>query len=428
MAIGAGATLVASPAGALDLKSDAGELPRTVAGRERERVWDARKTLGAEGMAERDRKPFRPEGLRVGNFLVFGELETRKIYEDNVFGSANDRVGDFSVQLLPTLKARSRFQRHVLNITAAGDLRKHAETGTLDRTDGYVSADAALHFNHAHTLSISVLSQLTTEDRLSPEAPVDALERGQIWRNLAAVGFTRDAGRLSATVGARYESYDFSDVTNRSGTTVDQDLRDAKIVSSDLKLAYRLSPGYGLQTRFRILRRLQRGSAVRRLDAWGYEMITGIQGELSPRFHWRFTAGYGLRDYDDGDGVGNGRILADASVRWLITQRATLSAALRRDYDETSLDRDVVRTEADAELAIEALRNLVFTLSGSYRWHDYGGADRTDRIVTAAFGFQYLHTKHVHLSGAFEHARRSSSEPGNDLWDNKVWFATKLLF
>lgn len=417
-----------APAQALELNAHRSSATQTAAARDRDRVWDDRKTQGAETITERDRRPYRPDGVRIGNFMLHTKLDARTTYSDNVYTSARNRVGDFSVDLRPWLQLTSNFKRHSLSITAGANLRRYKKATDLNRNDGFISVDSALHFNHAHTLSVSLLSDVTTEDRLASDAELNGLHRGRIWRNVMAAALRRDAGRLSATVGVSLESRDYQDIDGEQGSTIDQDLRDTKIFTSDLKLAYRFSPGFKLEAALSASRRLQRGNAVKSYDSWSYSAVAGVTGEVSPIFQWRLLAGYGITEYDNYHLDANARALIEAEARWLITQRATLTASLSRDFDASALSSSATRTVAKAAIQYEAYRNVIFTLDGSYRLFEYAVDDRKDEVYTGAIGFEYLHSKHVHFAGRFEHARRKSSQSNNSFDKNIVWFSTKLLF
>jgi hypothetical protein len=204
------------------------------------------------------------------------------VFDDNIFATANDRVGDIRHELQPRIKFESHLPRHVLDVAIGGKLVSYLEHDEFDHIDGFAALKGALHFDHAHTLSATMLSTLEHEDLLAPLAPGNAAEQTPVWRNRVKLGARRDAGRLYGSIGLAAESWDYQDVTARDGSTIDQDERDSAIYSTNLELGYRFSPGYELRTRLRALRQETRAGADKDRDGYGYEGLAGVASEINP--------------------------------------------------------------------------------------------------------------------------------------------------
>ncbi|MCB1509779.1 MAG: outer membrane beta-barrel protein [Hyphomicrobiaceae bacterium] len=416
---------------ALDLKSDTGLRSGTVAyGRELKR-WDQAKKYGAETVRDRDRKWAQPDGIRIGNYFIFPSVETRYEFDDNVFVTAGQKKADHAIQVLPKVMFRSQFARHVADFEFGGRAKKFATHDELDFITAYGAFDGALHINQAHTLSLSVFSGLETEDRLQTGSNFDAIEKTKIWRNRASIGLTRDAGRGYLKWGAAFESWDFRDVRGRNGTMIDQDARDLKIFSSDLKLGYRFSPGFNVEAKLRGLRRLHRGDAILKSDAWGYEIIGGLKWETSPLLRWQFTAGYGIRDYDDPNLRTSGIGLVEARATWLPLRALTIYGTVRRSYDDgISASGTTGKVDDKIEIAAdyEALRNVIFTIRGNYTKSEFENSSRRDQLIIGNFQVHYLMSKNWKITFDYEYAERLSNEIGQDLRRNRFWIGAKYQF
>lgn len=423
--------VVTMPAVALDLKSDSGLRSGTVAYGRGLKRWDGVKKYGAETVRDRDRQWAQPDGLRIGNYLIFPSIETRYTFDDNVFLTAGHKKADHAFEVLPKIMFRSQFARHVADFEFGGRAKKFTTHEELDFQTAYGAFDGALHINQAHTLSLSLFSALEAEDRLQTGSAIDAIEKTKIWRNRAGFGFTRDAGRAYLKWGAAYESWDFRDVRGRNGTMLDQDSRDLKIFSSDLKLGYRFSPGFDVEAKLRTLRRLHRGDAVLKTDAWGYEVIAGLKWETSPLLRWQFMAGYGIRDYDDPNLQTSSLGLAEARVTWLPTRSLTIYGTVRRSFDDgISVTGTTGKVDDKIEIAAdyEALRNVIFTIRGNYVQSRFENSSRRDTLIVGNFQIHYLLSKHWKFTFDYEYAERLSSEIDQDLRRHKFWFGAKYQF
>lgn len=416
---------------ALDLKSDAGESASSFAFGKGLGRWDIAKQYGATTVHDRDRSWAEPEGIRVGNYLVLPEIQTGYVFDDNVFNQVNNRKSDHIFELRPTIRLRSMFPRHVLDFSLGAKVNRYAQHSDLNHTDLFGTVDGALHINHAHTLSLSLLSTYEAEDNLQTGAIVPAGERTKVWHNKANIGLTRDAGRAYAQVGAAFEQWDYRDVAGTDGSNIDQDYRNLRIFSSDLKLGYRFSPGFSFETRLRGLRRLQRGDAVLSTDAWGYEIISGLKLQTSPLLKWDLMAGYGRRDYDQPGFSDTESALLQAGVTWLPTKNLTIYGNIKRGFNEDiTFDSILGRIDTSAELVaeFEARRNLIFTIKGKYIDSDFLGSARKDHLAVANFQMHYLASKNWTVTVDYEYAVRRSNIGDYDLKRNRAMIRVKRRF
>jgi len=415
-----------TPARGQTLGTEAGDLNGTVAGGQNRRTWDSRKQNGGMAVDERNRKQFQPDGIRSGNFMVFGSGEAGMSYDDNVFGTARNRVGDFAVQLAPRLQIKSLFPRHALNLDFGVKAVRYAEQDVLNHVDANASANGALHINHAHTISFALQTDYAHESRLALSAPSFAKEKTPVWNNRIAVGLTRDRGRLSGTIGASYESWDFSDVKSSDGTVIDQDVRDTAIWATDLNLKYRFSPGYAVLGRIRGARTLKPNDD-RNIDSWGYDAYLGVKGEASPLFHWRLLGGYGSRDFDNPSFDTANATLFELSAKWIATQRLNIEFSAEREIQFHESDNGGPLTKFSLHADIDASKNLLFTIGGAYSYLRELDVDQTAEKFNGFLSANYLHSKHLHFSFRYDHTLRWS-EQTEDLTENRVWFGTKILF
>lgn len=417
---------------AQSLGSDGGNRDGTIARQDMLRTWDNAKRYGAEAVADRSRLDFVPSGIDLGvNYVLQPSAGARVTFDDNVYATARDRKADLILEATPEIRLRSRLPRHVLDFAMGARITQFAREEELNAVGGFGAIDGAIHIDHAHTLSMSLVSDLDHEDRLSPDASTFAAERTPVWRNRASVGIKRDAGRIWAGAGVTAESWDYQDVRARDGSTLDQDIRDSQMLSGDLRGGYRISPATEVQARVRLLRQHMASTGGVDRDNTGYEALAGLASELSPLLRWRIAGGYGVRQWDDRSLADTGLAIAEAEVEWLATPVVTVYATLRRAIEDGSSGIDYLGrldNSAKVRLDYEAMRNLVFTFAAEYRDSEYLGSDRRDRLAVGRIGVDWLLDRNWTVSLGYERSERMSSDDDTDVSRNRVWAGVKLRF
>lgn len=420
-----------APAKGQDLGNDGLARDQTIAFGEGLRNWDGIKKYGAERVSERDRTPYQPDGLRAGTYRVFPIIGTTALFDDNIYATNKNRASDVRFEIVPVVRARSDFSRHILDFSVGAKQTEYLRNSQLNSTDGNFAVDGALHFDHAHTLSLSLLSELNHEDRAAPEAPRNAAERTAVFHNRAIAGIRRDAGRLWASFSTSVERWDFQNVRARDGTTIDQNARDTQITAAQLRLGYRFSPGFEFESKVRALRQSNFNPGAIDFSANGYEAVAGLSAEVNPLLRWRLLGGYGFRDYDSAKLRAAGNLLVEAELQWLPTQLATVYATARRAYSEGITGDGAggrIDSSLGARIEYEALRNLVFTLGGEYRQSEFLGQSRLDHVTIGRVGFDYYHTKNWLFSLAYEHQEQRSNVEEDNFTRNRLWLTTRLRF
>lgn len=415
---------------AFDLDGTDGLVTETIASRERLKDYDNIKIYGAERVSERDRAYTKPDGLRAGNYTIFPSVGAAVVFDDNIFRSNLDRVSDWRSEITPSLKFQSQLPRHVLDMSLDGKIVNYLEHTSQDYANVRAKLDGALHFDHAHTLSASILSGLEHEELGEITTPLAAAEPIPVFHNRASVGITRDVGRLYGTLMATFERWDYADVRAINGDILDQDYRNTNQFSTALRFGYRFSPGYELVGKIRALRDLNRGNDLYDRDAYGYELMAGLAFESSPLLRWRLLAGYGFRDFEQNDIEDISTGLLEAQVQWLPTEYMTFTGIATRQIiaADTVQDAGRISTRLLGRLDYEIWHNVVMNLSMEYSNDEFIGTRRSDTTLSGRIGLDYHMNKNWLLSLGYEHAVRDSTESIYDMSRNRFTVGAKLRF
>lgn len=420
------------PARALELDSNADLITDTIASQEMRREWNVARKYGAVSVDEADRGFAAPDGFRLGNFFIYPSVTQAVAWDSNIYGMPKDPIADWRFITTPTLSVTSQLPRHAFDMTIFGRFMNFAENTDQNYVDYGGVARGALHIDHAHTLSASVLAQHENEERSAETASRLAAEPVPVDRYRASIGLTRDAGRLYGTLAATAETIDYGSTPAIGGGTLDQDYRDQELYSTHLRAGYRISPGFDFVTKLRALRVLSDGKTPDEgnRNATGYEATAGLAFETDPLVRWRVMGGYGIRDFDDADLSDVTSSLLEAQVQWLATDRLTLFANARRVLDDEfgADDNGRIETSASARAEYEIRHDLVASVNVAIADVDFLGSNREDRILETGVGLEYHYSKNwlFTLNYAFE--SRDSNEAAFDLDRSVVRIGGTLQF
>ncbi len=430
--LGVAATIMlrGGAARALDLDYANGLETETIARRERNSTYDNASRFGAQRVAERDRKEFGPDGLRAGSYLVYPTLGTAVVFDDNIFGSNANRKSDVRAEVRPELTFRSELPRHKLDLSLGGKIVEYVEHTDQSYADAHASATGALHFDAAHTLSASLLTSLEHEERQDSTSYRFAIEPTQVWHNKAAVGITRDVGRLYGTLSGTWEAWKYYDVAVSSGGTAAQSARDLDAFSALVSAGYRISPGFDAIARARLTRFLNDGDGTVSRSGMGYEALAGLSFQASPLVRFRLLGGYGVREFDQAGLATSQSWLAEAELQWLVTQSLTFYATAGRGIvDQLAADgTSYTETSLKARLEYELWHNVVLNMGATFAEADFSGADRTDRTYTGKLGVDYYANKNWLFTFGYEHQIRESTDAARDMTRDRYTVGAKLRF
>lgn len=414
-----------SPAHAIEIDNDGLSREDTIAQQQNLRRWDNR------GYG-RSKSEFMPEGVRVGNYIIAPSVTVGTQYDDNLYASRTNKASDVRVDVSPAVRVTSQFARHALDFSFGGRFSEYLEYEKYNHNDGFFNATGALHIDSAHTLSFNVVSKYDHDSMMAPDSPTGASGPTPVWNNSVSVGLRRDQGRMWAAVGAKAQAWNYYDVRAFDGTVINQDNRDLEILSSNIRVGYRLWPGHEVIMQARALRQTTPGERALNRDASGYEVIAGMLSELNPVIRWRMFGGYSMRDFDRPELGTFGASVAEGQLQFFPSRVVTIYTSLRREIQEdggtNTSAAGRIDNKATVRIEYEALRNLLFTIQGEYRVSQFVGIARTDELMVGRIGFEYLHTKNWVYRLSWENQHRMSDIPEAEYTRNRVMLEGTLRF
>lgn len=431
----AAVALTATPIGearAIEVDNNADLITDTVASRDMRTQWQEQLRRGARTVDEADTAFAAPDGVRMGNFMIYPSVSETAVFDSNIYGAADNPTADWRFITAPELTIQSELPRHAFDLNVFGRFMNFAEETDQNYGSFGASARGALHVDHAHTLSMSVGARRDHEERSAITASQAAAEPVAVDQFRASVGLTRDAGRLYGTVAASAEKLDFHSVPAIGGGQLSQDYRDQEIYAAQLRAGYRISPGFDVVAKVRGLRQYNEPEApgLGNRDSTGYDVSAGLAFETDPLLRWRVLGGYGVRNFDRADLENIATSLLEAQVEWLATHRLTVTAVASRKIDDElgAEDNGRIETKGNLSADYEIRHDLFASVKAGFSRAEFTGSTREDDVFAAGISLDYYYTKNVQLTLGYDYETRNSNEDGFDMDRHQVRLGGKLKF
>lgn len=356
---------------------------------------------------------YEPVGGRLGSWMFHPSLTVGSRYDNNVFSSSTIKSGDVALRAQPALRADTLWGRH--SVSLQGDLRAHRyrRFSGLDRTDANLRARTRIDLSHAAVLLGNFRAASLNESVGSLSSPAGAVEPTPYSLMSGEAAYRHRFSRMTASVGGRFESYDFGTTRAQDGTIIDQSSRDGQIYAAHSRLDYAVSPKLGLFTALEINRREIRGTPTVPLGSDGYRMLAGVNLELSRLITGEFGIGHARQRFDSATIGPIAGPSYRATLTWSPTRLVDLYMKAERivtqasETDAAGIRADVVQLGVDYEFR----RNIVLSLSGTYEKDRFFGRDRTDTVHASLAEARYRLNRTYSLSLSHRYIRRTSTIP-----------------
>lgn len=402
----------------------------TIASRELGRDYYIQKQNGASTVSDQSRDFASPDGVRAGMFFMYPSVNITSTFDDNIFRSARSPESDLRTVVAPGVRVKSNLPRHALDMSLSGRIVTFLENSDQNYEDYTARLSGALHFDHAHTISASLISRLAHEERGDLTAPLAAAEPVPVYHNRASFGITRDVGRLYGTLSGHVERFDFKDVTASDGSHLDQDYRDTDTYGVQLKTGYRISPGFEVLGAVSAKRIQNSGQGIWDFDGNNFDIRGGVGFEVGPLLNFEVLAGVGQRDYDDPNKETLTTSVFGGQVEWLPTRRMTVRGKASR-YIADSPDADggtYITSHVGIEADYEIYHNIIAHGGLGFASSEFTYSDREDDTFSASLGIEYLMSKNVHLSAGYQYLQNDSTLADRDTTNNRFTVGAKIQF
>jgi hypothetical protein len=376
---------------------------------------DSREEVAPEDTPVKTRQQpgYEAVGIRAGSWMFNPSLMTGGFYDSNVFSSNFMKRSDIAAVVEPSLRARTLWERHGLDLTLDAQSTVYHGNPGLDQTNASLKGNG--WFDIAHDLAVLTNFQIAhlNVGVGSLSSPAGAVQPTPYNLLSGDVSIRKEFNRLTTSVGFRTDSYDYGSTRAQNGTVINQDSLDGQIYSLHGRADYAFSPVLGWFGGVEGNERNVRGTPGQPLDSQGYRALSGVTIGWTNLIRGELGAGYAEQRFVDPT-IGT---IAGPTYRarliWSPTRLLDVHFKAEQLVTQTSdtSSSGVLANALHLGLDYELLRNVVVSLGGGYESDRFFGQVRKDHVITSDATVKYLINRFGSISLFHRYSARNSDIP-----------------
>lgn len=331
----------------------------------------------AEGRDDSQRvdDSYQPRGIEWGKFLLFPAIEMDTSWTDNIFATTDDARSDRFIRVTPSMRLRSRFTRHELNLY--GELEKFAfdRYTNDDRLNGTVTADGKLDIEKGWEATANLSYVDRAEDRSSPDV-AQGLHPANTYTLSGQANTRLQQGRMLYQGGISFSQIDIGNAVRAAGGIIDNSGRDRMEYEATGRVGYEIFPNYYALVEGAVNSRDYdnriTGTTFKR-SSDGYRVESGIGIDVTDLIRGDFLVGYMSQSYDNPAFSDPSGLSFRARFNWTPSRMTVIVPSFERTVQETvrTGTSGIVRTGTGLTVRHEFARNFVGTFIGNVAYENY---------------------------------------------------------
>jgi hypothetical protein len=354
---------------------------------------------------------YEPVGIRSGPWMINPALTSGLLYDSNVFASNTNRRSDIAAIVEPSLRVRSMWDRHGLDLKLGAQSTLYKENSSLDQTNYGVRGNGWFDVARDTMVLTSFQASHLNEGVGTLAAPANAVKPTPYDLFSGDVTVRKQFNRWAASLGVGVDSYDFGSTRALDGSIIRQDARDGQIYALHGRTDYAFSPGLGWYASTEYNIRDLRGTPTQSLSSQGLRALTGLNVELTRLITGEFGVGYVQQRFEDrAIGTIEGPAYS-AMLTWRPTRLIDVSFKAEQIVTQTSdtSATGVLANNFQLGVDYELLRNVVVSVAGSYEQDKFHGQPRNDQVSTVDSRIKYLPNRFGTISVFHRFTERDSN-------------------
>ena len=369
-------------------------------------------------MSVKDRQRARDDSLgwRMGSFRAKPEVALAAGYNDNIAATETDPQEGMVYQGDVRLDLKSDWGRHELSAGLYAPTVHYEDAWTA--TDAVAHVDGRLDVTRGLSINGGVLYGRRHEpysflpDGVQLEEPI-GYDNGR-----AYIGFAQTLNRLRFAARADYAVYDYDDGTLTNGTPYETDDRDMTELGFSVRADYAASELVSFfvtgATNDRD-RDLDPPDVLVNEDSNGYEVLGGVNFDLTRLMRGEVAVGYFSQSYDDPAIEETTGTAARGLVEWYPDELVTITVGAERRVEEAPVEEasttgaaTFVGTDFSVGADYEFRRNIILGLTTRYSEDEYDQIDRNDRRLNIYAAAEYEMNRYTALTLRVGHETQES--------------------
>jgi len=383
-------------------------------------------------------------GEHVGAFTVYPRVSVTDIYDDNVYALPKKTGGDI-VAVTPSLDISSNWSRNSLGVHLQYERDQYLDQPGENSNEYALSANAGIDVDSRSKLSFNFGAAQLTEPRSDSDSIEGLTEPVRYDLLNGGASAYREFGRFRLDLSAAANYYSFYNVQLPPGTYdlngneivaiggnefYNEASRDEVATSETIRLSWAIDPNIAIFTQFQpnqsnfIHEPL---AALGSYNSTGYEVLTGVNGQLTHLIRYDVGVGYLDQHYASAQISDVTGIAFNIDTIYNITQLITLTLSGNHSIQAAGIpgsaasDVDSASVKADYEL----LRNLIISPYIGYYHYIYPGTTRIDSRYAGGISATYLINNMLGLTASYSYIQQLSNGAfgGYNFNDNRLSLA-----
>ena len=351
-------------------------------------------------------------GIPVGAFTLSPSLSVSGGYDDNIFGTADDRVADEYVRFRPEASLQSQWASNSVNIDANGTIDRYVNHTSENIADYAVTASGLFQISRDTILRAAARVESDHQSRLSQDIFAQTIRPVRYDEQSGAIALTHDFNRLRLTADAHVARFDWANGRLADGSVYDQQTSDNVSYRVGVRASYAQTPSLAWFVSASANERNFRTGTVEtpERDSHGYQLLAGVDFEPAALIRGSIGVGYISQSfrsshYTDLSGVG-----FNARVQFFPSQLTTVTV----QGDRAVLDSGIpgsggyLSTEGTIRVDHELYRQIILSGSVGYQNNRFNNLDRVDHRIATSAGATYKLDRTASLELRYDRLDQSS--------------------
>jgi hypothetical protein len=385
--------------------------------------------------AARAAENYDAQGVPIGSFRLFPDLELNEVFNDNVFATPNGTSGktaSFIQVIKPTLDLRSDWNNHMLNLFAKGAFGFYSASTNLNYEDFSVGADGRFDIQRDWNVYGGGSFNRRHEDPGTPNVTTAQGFSSTIYNQLVGnVGYYQRFNRLNVRLDGRIDNYTyFNNGLGLAQGVIPNSDRNRNEFRESARFGYEFSPGYQVWVRGSLNQRSYMtvpDSQGFNRNSSGWDVVGGVTVDLGGITSFEAFVGYLQQNYVDSQFPQISQPTFGLTGYWNPVRELTIKPFVRRTVEDSGLSTAVsyINTAFGVDASYNVRPNITLDAHGDYAIADYGAfpgvtQQRNDQYLTLRAGVLYRPTANFYIGPTYQYLHRSSNQTLNDYDQNMV--------
>lgn len=361
---------------------------------------------------ERPKPGYDAVGIRAGGFMLYPTLDVGVEQNDNIFSDDRRQESASVVTVKPRIAVQSNWSNHELAFSAESDNRIISDFDNLDTSNTVLNGRARLDVQRGSYIAATALyvdgqEPLNQSPTTGFREPVDYTQQGGSLTGVIGLARTQFTGSVSVN------TFDYSDATLFNGSRFDQDDRDRTVTEAMARADLSVSPDTALFLSVTANQRdydLTPPRVALNRDSDGYEVLLGVNMDITRLIRGEFGVGYFSQNFDDASKASLEELAVRGRLEWFPTELITVGFDAQRGVGDSGFGgaTSTIQSRFGMVADYEFARNIIVSGGVDYLRDEFQGFNREDERRGVYLGADYLLNRSAALTGRLSSISQTS--------------------